>query len=149
MTVWRGFLAAAAAAVLFLAAPATAREYTQKTDKVTVTLYTNFNQINPNQNLEVLIKFAMHDGWHIFAQNPAISASRPGLNGSCPRGMRKKKPPGAWKKSLKPKASFNTVMAKPLIIRRRLCQRAMCSARHGCGQIFPGWPAGKNVCRKK
>ena len=69
MAGWRSLLAAAAV-ILFLAAPVSAREYTQKTDKVTVNLYTNFNQINPGQNLEVLVKFTMHDGWHIFAQNP-------------------------------------------------------------------------------
>ncbi len=39
-----------------------------ETDKVKVTLYTSFDAINPNQNLDILIKFEMKNGWHIFAQ---------------------------------------------------------------------------------
>lgn len=41
-----------------------------ETDKVKVTLLTSYDQINPNQNLDILIKFEMKNGWHIFAQNP-------------------------------------------------------------------------------
>ncbi len=41
-----------------------------ETDKVKVSLFTSFNEINPKQNLDVLVKFEMKNGWHIFAQNP-------------------------------------------------------------------------------
>ncbi len=41
-----------------------------ETDKVRVSLFTSFNKINPKQNLDVLVKFEMKNGWHIFAQNP-------------------------------------------------------------------------------
>lgn len=41
-----------------------------ETDKVKVTLLTSYDQINPHQDLEVLVKFEMKNGWHIFAQNP-------------------------------------------------------------------------------
>ena len=51
-------------------APAQAFELTKGTDKVTVTLYTNYDEINPGQNLEALLQFKMHGGWHIFSQNP-------------------------------------------------------------------------------
>ena len=50
--------------------PAQAFELTKGTDKVTVTLYTNYDEINPGQNLEALLQFKMHGGWHIFSQNP-------------------------------------------------------------------------------
>lgn len=39
-------------------------------DKVSVELLTCYDEINPRQKLEVLIKFRLHDGWHIYAQNP-------------------------------------------------------------------------------
>ena len=41
-----------------------------ETDKVKVTLITGFDEINPQQNLDVLIQFSMKNNWHIFAQNP-------------------------------------------------------------------------------
>ncbi len=47
-----------------------ALELRKKTKEVSVQLFTNFEKIHPQQNLEVLIKFTMKDGWHIFSQNP-------------------------------------------------------------------------------
>ena len=41
-----------------------------ETDKVKATLLTGFDEINPRQNLDVIVKFEMKNGWHIFAQNP-------------------------------------------------------------------------------
>lgn len=41
-----------------------------ETDRVKVSLLTSFNEINPKQNLDVLVRFEMKNGWHIFAQNP-------------------------------------------------------------------------------
>ena len=42
----------------------------QLTDKVKVSLHTQYDAVNPNQNLGVLLKFKMTPGWHIFSQNP-------------------------------------------------------------------------------
>ncbi len=42
----------------------------QLTDKVKVSLHTQYDAIQPRQNLGVLLKFKMTPGWHIFSQNP-------------------------------------------------------------------------------
>ena len=42
----------------------------QLTDKVKVSLYTQYDAVHPSQNLGVLLKFKMTPGWHIFSQNP-------------------------------------------------------------------------------
>lgn len=64
----------------------TAREYTRSTDKVTVTMFTNFDKVHPGQNLEVLIKFTMHNGWHIFSQNPGDIGIPTAVKWSLPLG---------------------------------------------------------------
>ncbi len=43
---------------------------TYETDKVKSTIITGFDELNLRQNLDVLVKFEMKNGWHIFAQNP-------------------------------------------------------------------------------
>lgn len=40
------------------------------TDKVSATILTESNMIHPNQPFDLLVKFDMTPGWHIFAQNP-------------------------------------------------------------------------------
>ncbi len=47
-----------------------ALEFKKQTKEVSVQLLTNFDKIHPQQNLDVLIKFTMKNGWHIFSQNP-------------------------------------------------------------------------------
>ncbi len=56
---------------VFLLFPTTsdALEMKRGTPRVTVELATNFDKVNPHQNLEVLLKFTMHHGWHIFSQD--------------------------------------------------------------------------------
>ena len=56
--------------VFFASLDAKAIELSQNTDKVDVSLISNFEAINPHQNIEFLIRFKMKGGWHIFAQNP-------------------------------------------------------------------------------
>lgn len=56
--------------ISFWSMSVSALELKRSTDKVEVSLYTNYNDINPKQNLEVLIKFTMKNGWHIFSQQP-------------------------------------------------------------------------------
>ncbi len=46
------------------------------TDKVTVKVLTSTDEINETQALDVLVKFTMHNDWHIFAENPG-SIGRP------------------------------------------------------------------------
>ena len=47
-----------------------AAEISQATDMVELSAITQYDQINPNQNLGVLLKFKIKNGWHIFSQNP-------------------------------------------------------------------------------
>ena len=58
MKILRTVLLLAAVLLWSAAAEAAVRK---STDKVSVTLYTSQNQINPTQNLGVLIQFVMHD----------------------------------------------------------------------------------------
>ncbi len=44
----------------------------QLTDKVKVSLYTQYDEVNPAQNLGILLKFQMADGWHIFSRNTEV-----------------------------------------------------------------------------
>ncbi len=39
-------------------------------DKLNLQLYPNFEQINPNRNLQIFLRFKMKNGWHIYSQNP-------------------------------------------------------------------------------
>lgn len=55
---------------IFVGNPVNALELQKGTDKVSVKLITNFDEINTQQNLEVLLKFTLHKGWHIYSQNP-------------------------------------------------------------------------------
>lgn len=43
---------------------------TDKTDKVDISIIPISDKINTEQNFDVLVKFKMKNGWHIFAQNP-------------------------------------------------------------------------------
>ena len=49
--------------------PANATYQKKGSDKVSVELFTNFDKINPEQNWEALLKFSLHDGWHIYSQD--------------------------------------------------------------------------------
>lgn len=44
----------------------------QLTDKVKVSLYTQYDEVNPAQNMGLLLKFQMSDGWHIFSNNTNV-----------------------------------------------------------------------------
>ena len=83
MKILRTVLLLAAVLLWSAAAEAAVRK---STDKVSVTLYTSQNQINPTQNLGVLIQFVMHDGWHIFAQNPGDIGLPTEVEWSLPQG---------------------------------------------------------------
>ena len=41
-----------------------------QTDKVSVDVITSVNEISSHQPLEVLVKLKMHNGWHIYGDNP-------------------------------------------------------------------------------
>ncbi|MBQ7285813.1 MAG: hypothetical protein IJW72_06135, partial [Alphaproteobacteria bacterium] len=66
------FIKALVIGCMVLAAPfkVQALELSQQTDNVDVKLISSFEEINPNQNIEFIIRFEMKNGWHIFAQNP-------------------------------------------------------------------------------
>lgn len=41
-----------------------------KTDKVEAEIITESPSVNPEQPFDILVKFEMKNGWHIFAQEP-------------------------------------------------------------------------------
>lgn len=56
------------------------------TEKVSVSIIPNSNQLNPEQNIEFLVKFKMHDGWHILAENPGDVGIPTVVNWTLPEG---------------------------------------------------------------
>ena len=64
------FIKALVIGCMVLAAPfkVQALELSQQTDNVDVKLISSFEEINPNQNIEFIIRFEMKNGWHIFSQ---------------------------------------------------------------------------------
>lgn len=63
-----------------------ALELSRRTDMVDVELVSAFNAVNPNQNIEFLIRFNMKNGWHIFAQNPGEIGMPTQVEWQLPRG---------------------------------------------------------------
>lgn len=58
------------------------------TDKVSVKVMTSTDEINEKQALDVLVKFSMLNGWHIFAQNPGHIGRPTEVNWKLPEGYR-------------------------------------------------------------
>lgn len=56
--------------LLLFSTPSLSREIVKNSGKVTVSLNTNYDKINVRQNLQVLLKFKIRRGWHIYSQNP-------------------------------------------------------------------------------
>lgn len=52
------------------AASAEALETSVTEGPVKLELFTQYEQVNPRKNLDVIIKFTIADGWHIFSDNP-------------------------------------------------------------------------------
>lgn len=65
---------------------AQALELSKNSDKVDVALVSAYDAVNPNQNLEFLIRFNMKGGWHIFAQNPGEIGMPTQVEWQLPRG---------------------------------------------------------------
>ena len=55
---------------LLIQSPLLAISQKQQTDLVAVELVSQYDAINPKQNMGILFKFTIADGWHIFSQNP-------------------------------------------------------------------------------
>lgn len=64
-----------------------ALEISQATNKVEVSAITQYQQINPKQNLGVLLKFKIKKGWHIFSQNPGEIGMPTTLKWHLPNGF--------------------------------------------------------------
>ena len=60
----------------------------QQTDKVKVSLHTQYDEVNPAQNLGVLLKFQLRDGWHIFSQNTGEFGMPTKVEWSLPQGTK-------------------------------------------------------------
>ena len=56
--------------ILFNINNVNALELTKSAQRVSVDLITNYNEINLKQKLEMIVKFRLHDGWHIYGQKP-------------------------------------------------------------------------------
>lgn len=70
------------------AKPTKALELSQNTDKVSVSVISSLEAINPHQNIEFLIRFKMNGGWHIFAQNPGEIGMPTKIMWELPRGYK-------------------------------------------------------------
>ncbi len=55
---------------LLIQSPLLAFSQKQQTDLVAVELISQYDAINPKQNMGILFKFTIADGWHIFSQKP-------------------------------------------------------------------------------
>ena len=73
---------------IVLSAPVLAQETENRfdNDKVSLRLFSNFEQVNPLQNLEIFLRFKMHDGWHIFSQEPGEAGMPTQVKWSLPQG---------------------------------------------------------------
>lgn len=60
----------------------------QETDKVKVSLHTQYDEVNPAQNLGILLKFQLRDGWHIFSQNTGEFGMPTKVECSLPQGAK-------------------------------------------------------------
>lgn len=73
------------------ALPAEAAEVSAVDGPVKVDLITRYNQINPKSPLEVILKFNIADGWHIFSDNPGEIALPTTVNWTMPQNYKLKK----------------------------------------------------------
>lgn len=60
----------------------------KETEKVKVEIVPCTDEINPRENIDVLVKFTMRDGWHIFAQNPGDAGLPTKVEWKLPEGYR-------------------------------------------------------------
>ncbi len=58
------------ALVIFNVSTLQAKTYVQETKHVKVNLHTQFDALNSQQTLGVILEFDIADGWHIFSENP-------------------------------------------------------------------------------
>lgn len=82
-----GFLLIAAVMALVLVNKSFAVVLEKGTDKVSVRLMTNFDEINPVQDLEVLVRFDMSGDWHIFSETPSIAGYPTKVEWKLPEGF--------------------------------------------------------------
>lgn len=85
----RFFLAFAGICLSFLAGASAARGASAEaaTDKVAMTLYTQYDEVSPQQNMGILLKFKMTPGWHIFGPNPGEIAMPTQIKWQLPDGF--------------------------------------------------------------
>ena len=63
-----------------------------KTDKVTVSVFIDSKEINPKQDVEVLIRLQMHDDWHTYWTNPGDAGLSTQIKWQLPDGYAVEKP---------------------------------------------------------
>lgn len=73
------------------ALPAEAVEASAVDGPVKVDLITRYNQINPKSPLEVILKFNIAEGWHIFSDTPGEIALPTTVNWTMPQNYKLKK----------------------------------------------------------
>jgi len=79
-------------AVFFASTDSQALEFKKQTKQVSVQMFTGFDKIHPQQNFDVLIKFTMKNGWHIFSQNPGDIGLPTKVSWKLPLGYEVKNP---------------------------------------------------------
>ena len=57
------------------------------TDKVSASLYTNYETISAGKELEVLVRLDMFDGWHTYWLNPGDAGLETQIKWRLPKGF--------------------------------------------------------------
>lgn len=57
-----------------------------ETDKVTVSVITSSEEVNPTQDIDVLIRLQMHDDWHTYWSNPGDAGLATRVKWQLPKG---------------------------------------------------------------
>ena len=74
-------------ALLFLSGEAFALAAKGSTDKVSASLYTNYETLSAGKDIEVLVRFDMFDGWHTYWLNPGDAGLETQIKWRLPKGF--------------------------------------------------------------
>lgn len=73
-------------AVFLFFSEAVAATAENETDKVTASVITSSEKVNPTQDIDVLIRLQMHDDWHTYWSNPGDAGLSTQVKWQLPEG---------------------------------------------------------------
>lgn len=77
---------------MFAVSQASAVVVEDETDKVTASIITSSEEINPEQDIDVLIRLKMHNDWHTYWSNPGDAGLSTQVKWNLPRGYKTEEP---------------------------------------------------------